>query len=153
MISAVLITVFTRDEHFIRCVESLQRCILANKTHLFIASDEGRTDQEKAKVRKIRNHSQGLKTFKSVTILKRPHNVGQPSNSFLAFKEILCDHDRLIILEDDVVVGKYFLEFLNNGLTKYYDDENICGVCAHLPPQIDNLKKKPFLGHLKKINK
>tara|TARA_R110000803_G_scaffold22351_4_gene55759 strand:+ start:1988 stop:2776 length:789 start_codon:yes stop_codon:yes gene_type:complete len=44
--------------------------------------------------------------------------------------------DRGIVLEDDIVVSPYFVEFMRNSLYLYEEDENIFSICSFMQPSL-----------------
>ena len=45
---------------------------------------------------------------------------------------VLETHDRVIVLEDDLIVSPYFLRFMNEALEVYKDTEEVCHVTCHM---------------------
>jgi hypothetical protein len=57
--------------------------------------------------------------FKTLKIIQRPTNIGCANNVVQGVTEVLETCDAVIVLEDDLVVGKYFLKFMIDCLTIY----------------------------------
>ena len=144
--SPILVSVYDRLEHFQRCISSLERCDEAKKSELFIASDLGKDKSSNFLVREIRAYASKITGFRKINLMSRKENYGQPENIHAAVRDIFKKHDRLIFLEDDVIVGKHFLKFLNYGLNEYFENDKIIGVSGHLPKEINSTDKPFFLN-------
>jgi len=113
---------------------------------LYIASDAAKSSHDRVLVDEVRNFIRSLDYgFSEVIPLFREDNLGGQANILLALKEVFADHDSLIVLEDDVLVGAGFLGFMNSGLSTYKDNPRVIGVSAYLPPDIVNADNEPFM--------
>jgi hypothetical protein len=146
-LAAISLTVYTRLEHFCRCIESLAANDLAKYSTLYIFSDAPKEGDEES-VRKVRAYAENIAGFKEV-ILKF-----QVSNDYLKnvrdAREIpMIHHDRMIRMEDDNVVSPFFLEFMNQALEFYKDNEMILGVTGYSPPvnQHQYINCNVYLSH------
>ncbi len=130
----VLVGVYDRFEHFVQCIESLKRNSLAAHTDLFIASDCP-VDQPNDAVENVREFCRKIDGFNKVTLIFRDKNYGAEKNYSEAMSTIFEIYDRMILMEDDVITSKYFLDFINEGLDMYEDDPRVVGVCGYLFPE------------------
>lgn len=133
----VLIGVYDRFEHFVQCIESLKRNSLAAHTDLFIASDCP-AEQPNEAVEKVRVFCKKIDGFNTVTLIFRDENYGAEKNYSEAISSIFEKYDRMILMEDDIITSKYFLDFINNGLDTYADNPSVVGVCGYLFPDCSN---------------
>ena len=130
----VFIPTLNRDIHFKRCVESLAKCTHVEKTDLFIALDYPAKEEHWEGYRKIERYIQSIKGFKSVNVIKRSINFGAEKNFLEGVKEIYELYDRVIITEDDNEFSPNFLDYINKGLNKFEDDENVLAICGYNYP-------------------
>ncbi len=138
----VLVLTCNRANHFKRCIESLERNDEAKETDLYIALDyppnytylEGYKENEKY----ICEHHF---KFKNVIVLRRETNYGPGKNGREAIVEIAKKHDRYITTEDDNEFSPLFLNYMNQALEKYENNDKIIRVCSYLPP----IKTNDFL--------
>ena len=129
----ILVTVHTRFDHFKSCINSLLRCPEAKYTNLFISSDFQRNEEEKVKVDLIRNYVKTIKGFKSVTPIFFKKNVGIEYASHYSVNKVFENYDQIIMLEDDVEVSPFFLNYINRGLDFYKNDTRIFSICGFSP--------------------
>ena len=140
----ILVTVYTRLDHLRKCIDSLKSCPESKESILYVASDDAATQEDEQAVNEVRRYLRGLDGFKEVVLILREENLGGYNNSQDAKRTVFSKHDRMIRLEDDVIVGKGFLYFINQGLDVYEGTSNIVGVCGYLPPGIYNEESNPF---------
>jgi hypothetical protein len=134
-LAPISVSVYTRHEHLRRCVESLARNDLAPDSVLFIFSDAGRQGDE-ADVKRVRDYARTVTGFKDVRLITQSEN--NPYLNMRAAREVpLEEFGRLIRLEDDVIVSKYFLRYLNAALDRYENDRRIFTISAYAP-QLDH---------------
>ena len=127
-IAPILVTVYNREKHFKKCIESLKRCDLASKSHLFIAIDSPYRNLDIAANEKIIKYSKNITGFKQITLFIRPENYGTNKNGDLAREEIFNNYDRLIMSEDDNIFSTNFLVTINKCLEIYNSRKDIFSV-------------------------
>ncbi len=142
--SPILVGVYDRFSHFKQCIESLQACPEAIFSTLYIASDAPYRSIDSENIEKLRSYARGITIFNEVVLIEREENFGPDGKWIAALEQVFKKNDRVIMLEDDVIVGAGFLGFMNSALIKYENDECVAGVCAYLPPGIKNPTGMPF---------
>jgi hypothetical protein len=128
----IVIHTYTRLEHLKKTVSALQSNDLAHLTDLFIASDAAREKADEPVVSLVRDYIESIRGFKSVTVIRREYNLGAHQNAALAFEEVFKVSDRLIAIEDDTIVGRGFLRYINDGLTLYSEEKSVFAICGYL---------------------
>jgi hypothetical protein len=125
--------VYNRPRHTKRALEALAANPLASESDLFIFSDAPKNEQAEEGVRAVREYIHTVKGFKSVTIREHEQNHGLVEFALVGVTE-LCDRfGRVIAVEDDIVTASRFLQFMNDSLEKYKDDERVFSVCSFWP--------------------
>ena len=126
----IVIPTLCRNEHFMRCVESLSRCSLADQTELFIGLDYPPSDKYRPGYEAICEFIPTITGFGKVTIIKRDKNYGAVENMNDLVKTVLDQYDRYIFTEDDNEFAPNFLEYINWGLESYRDDNSVFAICG-----------------------
>lgn len=122
----ILLFTYNRPVHTRRIIESLQLNPLAAESHLTIYSDHWKTTTDRALVEEVRRIlSAGITGFASVTIIEQSENKGLAQSIISGVSKTLEEHDRVIVLEDDLVVAPYFLRFMNDALETYKDEPRV----------------------------
>lgn len=144
MYAPLLITVYDRLTHLKQCIDALRHCDEASQSTIYIASDAAYRIEDEVSVRRVRDYVRTIEGFKKVILINHEKNLGAKNNYMVARERIFKKHDRLITMEDDVVVGKGFLHFINHGLDKYYDDDRVVAICGYMMPGGEHIEDKPF---------
>lgn len=63
-----------------------------------------------------------------VTLISRPHNLGMRIAVPDAVTQVISQHGRAIVVEDDLVVGSDFIPYSNYFLEKHKNDEHIAHI-------------------------
>jgi len=130
-LAPVIIPTCNRSEHFQNLVHSLQACPLAEQTHLYIALDAPFSEAVEDDNRRILEFAENITGFARVTIWKREWNLGAVGNIAEAVDQVFQNHDRLIFLEDDNVVAKNFLLFMNQAMDAFASDRRCFSVSGY----------------------
>ena len=148
----VIIPTCNRWQHFQNLTHSLQACPLAEQTHLYIALDAPFSEAVVEENRRILQIAEKLTGFGQVTIWKRERNLGAVRNIAEAVDQVFQNHDRLIFLEDDNVVAKNFLLFMNQAMEAFALDPRCFSVSGYhfMPTEGDDPKgdmyRSPFFS-------
>jgi len=115
-LAPVILFTYNRPNHIKRNIESLLKNKEAGQSDLFVFSDAPKKEEDKLKVEQVREYLSTITQFQSVTIVKREFNYGLGKNIIDGVTEIVATYGKVIVLEDDLVVSPYFLEYMNEGL-------------------------------------
>ncbi len=123
----VLLFAYNRLEHLKRCILSLQQNTLAKKSDLYVISDGPKNKSFEVSVNNVRNYlkefeEQSDTGFRSVTIIERGANWGLADNIIEAVTRFTKDYGKVIVVEDDLILAPYFLQFMNDALEVYKDE-------------------------------
>jgi hypothetical protein len=141
------ITLFTyaRPDHTRRTVESLLRNPQAPEHDLIVFSDAARTPEKQAAVDEVRAYLDSVRGFRSVTIHHRSHNLGLANSIIGGVTQVLNEHERIIVLEDDLVTSPHFLAYMNEALTLFAHDERVISIHGWLFPAQQTFPEAFFL--------
>ena len=134
----IVLFCYKRLHHLERTLSSLAQNTLAGSSTLYIYADGAKRNaknpiQEQAEVaavRKLIKQERWQQSFRKVSLVETMENQGLASAVIRGVSEVVQQHSRVIVLEDDVLVNPYFLEFMNEALDIYRDEEKIGSVRA-----------------------
>jgi hypothetical protein len=115
-------------------LEALAANRLAEKTGLFIFADGPRRPEDTEKVQSARLLAASAKGFASVTLLASVPNLGLSRSIVGGVTRLAAEFGEVIVLEDDILTSPYFLDFMNDALEKYRDEERVAAISGYLPP-------------------
>ncbi|MDR3118533.1 MAG: glycosyltransferase [Mediterranea sp.] len=121
----ILLFVYNRPEHTRRLVESLQQNPPAAGSRLIIYSDAAKYAEERPAVIEVRKYIRTIAGFASVAVIEQTENKGLAQSIITGVGKTLEEHDRVIVLEDDLVVAPHFLRFMNDALETYKDEPRV----------------------------
>lgn len=113
---------FNRPRHLERCLKSLEVNKEAARTDIFIFIDGPRSQDDVRLVSETRKIARRTYRFKTVTVVEQEFNLGLGTSITNGISYVLKLRDRLIVLEDDLTVSRYFLSYMNQGLNIYKDN-------------------------------
>ena len=124
-LAPIVIFVFNRLEHTKKTLEALKNNTLAKESDLVIYSDAAKKTEDKKKVNQVRKYLKNLSGFKRIQIINRKNNYGLAKSIKHGIKEIINKYGKIIVLEDDIETGKYFLTYMNQCLKIFYKNKEI----------------------------
>ena len=121
----ILLFVYNRPEHTRRCIESLTRNALAADSTLYIYADGAKDTTQQSAVDEVRSYLRTISGFKTVNLIERKENWGLARNIIDGVTTQINRYGKVIVLEDDLVVAPYFLQFMNDALETYKDEPKV----------------------------
>ena len=111
-------------------ISSLIKNPESKKSKLYFFSDGYKSKLGKKRVLKIRKYISNLRGFKKIIIIKRRRNFGLSDNIITGVNYIFKKHHSAIFLEDDLIVSKNFLKFMNYSLNFYLNHKKVWHISA-----------------------
>ncbi len=125
---------YKRPWHLRETVEALRRNQLASQSDLHIFCDGSKDASAEVSVRQVRDYVRRIAGFKSVTIHERTENAGL-ARSIVSGVTTLCEAaGRVIVLEDDLVTSRWFLDYMNRALVLYENDQRVAAIHGYCYP-------------------
>jgi len=130
----VVLFVFKRADSARRLIGSLLENKEASSTDLFIFSDGPRNENEVGNIAKVREYIYSIEGFKSVNIKCAPVNKGLANSVISGVTSVLETYGKVIVVEDDLLVSSNFLQFMNQSLEYYKNNEKILSIAGFTYP-------------------
>jgi len=145
-LAPVVLLTYNRPRHTLETLRALAANNLAAQTPLIVYSDAAKSEANAPQVAEVRKQLNAINGFASVTIHERERNFGLADSIADGVTNTVRDHGRAIVLEDDIVVSPYFLEYMNAALVRYEHEERVMHIAAHMLPILaDGLPESFFL--------
>lgn len=144
-LSPIIVFAYNRIGHLKKTINSLKKCNLSKNSKLIIYLDHHKDDNEKNKVINIKKYCYKIKGFKEVTLVERKKNLGMSKNIILGVSQTLKKFKKGIFLEDDLLLDKYFLEYMNYYLKLFKDNDKISSIHGYSYPTKKKLPDYFFL--------
>jgi hypothetical protein len=131
-LAPIALFVYNRPDHTRRTISYLQQNLLAEESRLFIFCDAAKTDADKAKVEQVRQQVDNVSGFKSVKVILRDHNLGLAESIISGVTQLVYEYGKVIVFEDDLLSSPYTLQYFNDALTKYANQEQVMHIGAYM---------------------
>jgi hypothetical protein len=141
----IALFVYSRPDHTRATIEALVANELAASSDLIIYADAPRSPDKEVAVKDVREFIETISGFKSVTLHHRTHNYGLANSIIQGVTEVLRSHDRIIVLEDDMVTSPYFLTYMNEALERFALEDQVISIHGYVYPVKSALPEAFFL--------
>lgn len=126
--TSVLILAFNRPLHLEECLVSLGNQKELDEVNLLIHVDGARNSREDKKTREvIEVASRFIEKFKGRLIVESS-NLGLQDSVLNTIDHIFEFSEQVVVIEDDLVIGKHFLNFCLDGLSRYFNDKRVASI-------------------------
>ena len=146
LLAPVAVFVYSRLDKAKECLAALERCNLAGESEIHIFADGYKSEKDREKVLDVQkwvtNYADNCKAFGAVVLHIKEKNVGLAKSIISGATELLDKTGRVIVVEDDLIVSKGFLEYMNGALDFYEHDDNIWEIASY-GYDLKALKKYP----------
>jgi len=134
MNSPVLVLGYNRPYHLERALMALSLNEESKLTDFYISIDGPKNSSESILVDACQKIARLDYGFLNKKYLFNEFNQGLAETVISRVSNVLENHDSVIVVEDDLVVSKHFLRYMNNGLQKYRLDEHVASIHGYQYP-------------------
>lgn len=135
MPAPIAIFAFNRPDHLGVTLEALAANRLAGESHLTIFCDAARGPKDAEGCQRVVEVAHNAVGFASVTVVQREANHGCAASVIRGTTEMFALHERLIVIEDDIITSPPTLAYLNQALEEYQRVPAVFSISAWAPPQ------------------
>ncbi len=146
-LAPVVLFTYNRPWHTEQSLNALMQNELADKSTLYIYCDGPKKNisrKEINSIKEVRRIVRKNNWCKEVIIFEKDENLGLANSVIGGVTEIIEKYGKVIVLEDDIITGNHFLEFMNSGLECYKDEERVYGVSGYCFPASKRIKDSTF---------
>lgn len=145
MLAPVALFAYKRPEHLRRTLEALGANPESARSRLYVFCDGAKSDRDHPGVEAVRALTERIRGWESVTVIRSATNRGLAQSIVSGVTELLQAHERLIVLEDDLMVAPGFLRYMNEALRCYAEDERVASIHGYIYPLGSELPETFFL--------
>ncbi len=131
-LAPIVIFVFKRPRHTQSLLNSLAQCDEAKFSEVVIYSDGPKNPEdaeETGAIDQVREICIKEDRFKSVKLIKQQKNHGLANSIIKGVSNVIEEYGKVIVLEDDMIVSPFFLDYMNSALNLYENDNSVG--CIH----------------------
>lgn len=133
-LAPIILFVYNRPWHTGQTLDALAKNELANESVLYIYADGAKENATEIDLQKIKEVREIISTFegcKETHIIEREKNWGLANNVIEGITKIVNQYKKIIVLEDDLITSPFFLDFMNQGLDLYKDEQKVYGITGY----------------------
>lgn len=150
MKAPVVLFVYKRKEKTERCLKALEENRYVEDTDLIIFSDGFKSKSDEKEVNAVREYItnyQKQSKFHEVKIHESKQNKGLANSIISGVSMVMQEYGKAIIVEDDILTSSDFLQYMNDALDFYEDNERYGSISAFTYPlwQLKKYKKDIYV--------
>lgn len=128
----IVIVTLNRYDHLERCIKSLLNNNHSSNTDVYVAVDYPPAEKYRDGHEKVCKLLKNIdcSNFNSFNVVYREKNYGSTINAIDMYLKLFDKYDRIITLEDDNELSPNFIDYCNEGLRIYENDESILAINA-----------------------
>ncbi len=133
-LAPIILFVYNRLDHTKRTINSLLKNSLAIKSDLIIYADGPKNENDLIKVTEVQEYVKTIEGFKSITINTNSINKGLANSIVYGVSETLNKYESCIVFEDDLECSPTILNYFNDALNRYKENEKVMHIGAYMYP-------------------
>lgn len=141
----IALFVYHRLWHTQRTVEALLKNALAQQSDLIIFSDGAKNPEVFDAVNAVRDWLPSITGFKHIEIIHQPSNLGLAQSIIQGVTQVVNTYGRVIVMEDDLVVSPFFLQYMNDALEIYKNTPQVASIHGYGLPLKEQLPETYFM--------
>jgi hypothetical protein len=126
----IALFVFRREGHARRALQALKSCKGFDESRLWVFSDGPKSADQIDQVEAVRQLVRA--EVPGAYIVEQAQNQGLARSIISGVAELLTKSDRVIVLEDDLLVSDDFLVWMDAALDRYADENRVMQVSGHM---------------------
>lgn len=129
----LILFTYNRLKETKKTIENLIKADLFSQTDIYIYSDGPKNLETEELVKNVREYLKGLSGYKNIKIVYSKINKGLAKSIIQGVTEIIKEYDVVIVLEDDLLISKDFLIYMNDALNIYKNRDEIWSISGFGP--------------------
>lgn len=141
----IVLFTYCRPRHTKQAIITLLENPESSDSDLIIYSDGPKDKKAVDGVNATREYIQTIKGFKSIQIIERSKNWGLANSIIDGVTSVINEYGRAIIVEDDLIVSRFFLKYMNEALRMYENTQEVISIHGYMYPVKDRLPESFFI--------
>ena len=133
-LAAIALFAFNRPGQLKKVLDALVANRFANASAVTIFCDGPRSEGERETTDAVRAVAKAAQGFGKLQVIERENNMGCAGSIIDGLQHMFAEHERVIVIEDDILCSPDTLTFLNDGLAKYKNHKTVWNISAWSPP-------------------
>lgn len=133
-LAPIVLFAYKRPRELEQALRALQANHLAPLSDLFVFVDGPKREADRPKVQAVRNIVEQLSGFKTIHRHYADQNRGLANSVINGVTSIMKRHGRAIVLEDDLLPSRNFLDYMNQALRDYQQQPCVFSITGYTFP-------------------
>lgn len=133
-LAPVALFCFNRPNHLKKTLINLKKNYLSKQSKIYVFSDGAKNKDDYHKVKMVRELIKNFDGFGDKQIILRNKNYGLAKNIVNGIDYVLKKENKIIVLEDDLITSKFFLEYMNLNLNNYEKNNKVASIHGYIYP-------------------
>ena len=149
-LAPIALFTYNRPIHSKKVLDSLALNPESKFSNLFVFCDGPKDEydsDEVSKINQVKEIVKNEKRFNKITVFIQNKNKGLASSIIDGVTELVNKYDKIIVLEDDIIVSKGFLKYMNDALRIYEKSDKVMHVSGWVFPFHDGRYKLDTFFH------
>ncbi len=136
-IAPIVLFVYNRPVHTFKTLNSLKDNYLAKESKLYVYCDGPKTQDAELlkKIEQVRGVVKAEQWCGSVEVLESSGNKGLAESIKSGVSDVVKNHGKVIVLEDDLITSPAFLTYMNQALDFYEKYKSVFSISAYCLPE------------------
>ena len=143
----IAIFAFNRPNYLEACLTSLTKCEEIHRTEITVFIDKELNEKDEKPRNECIKIATNFKRKMNLKIVCSETHKGLANSIINGINQIFNWSDKIIVVEDDLIVAPFFLKFCNDSLKIFADKDSVGAVCGYLPMSFDGRMEEPFFLH------
>jgi hypothetical protein len=147
MLAPIVLFVYNRPWHTEQTLQALALNSEAAESVLYIYADgpkENATIEDLKRIKETRTIIAEKQWCKKVEIIESAFNKGLADSIINGVTMVVNKYGKVIVLEDDIVVSRGFLQFMNDSLEIYENEQQVMHISGYMFPVKERLPQTFF---------
>lgn len=130
-LAPILLFCYKRLEVLKNTINALLKNPESIHSDLYIFSDGYKNDQDRSAVEMVRAYIYQITGFRNVFVIADEKNKGLAKSIISGVSKVFETHERVIVMEDDLITSSNFLAFMNHYLSVYEHELKVFSISGY----------------------
>jgi glycosyltransferase involved in cell wall biosynthesis len=141
LVSPIALFAYNRPEKLKIAIESLSNNELSGASDLYVFVDGPKSTKDAFLIQDVIEIIQGTNGFKSINLHTSEINLGLASSVRKGIDFVLSLAPTVVVIEDDLIIAPSFLQYVNEGLSRFKNDKRVASIQGYQYPIVPPLQK------------
>jgi len=132
-LAPIIVFCYDRVDELKTTMATLSANTYAGQSDLYVFCDGPRNESDKLKTDEVRAFMKGIQGFRQLHVIESEVNKGLAPSVISGVSKVLETHDKVIVVEDDLILSTNFLAWMNETLEKYKDNDQVFSISGFCP--------------------